>query len=89
MVTYVVPTAPGQSRLYFGLTKPQEGAPLAMRLALSLLSHPWLLWRGHLSQNNVLDGDNVFLHMQVWWSGCIWISLMQLLCHRHDHRHDV
>lgn len=65
MVTYVVPTAPGQSRLYFGLTKPKKGAPLAMRLALGFLGQPWLRWREHLSQNAVLDGDNVFLHMQV------------------------
>ena len=36
-----------------------------MKLALRVFGHPWLRWRAHLNQNEVLDGDNVFLHMQV------------------------
>ena len=65
MVTYLVPLAPGRARLFFGLTRPDKGAPAPMRLGLSLFNQPWLRWRGHFQQNNVLDGDNVFLHGQV------------------------
>ncbi|KAK9793004.1 hypothetical protein WJX73_007911 [Symbiochloris irregularis] len=64
MITYSVPTAPGQARLFFALTRPAEGAPKMMKLALKVFGHPWLRWRAHLNQNEVLDGDNVFLHMQ-------------------------
>ena len=70
MVTYVVPTAPGQAKLFFGLTKPASGAALPMRLALRLFNQPWLRWWGHFAQNNVLDGDNVFLHMQAGHPCC-------------------
>ena len=65
MVVYCVPTTPGCARMFFGLTRPAEGAPLPMRVALGVMRHPWLQWVGHLQQNQVLDGDNVFLHMQV------------------------
>ena len=71
MHTYATPLAPGRARLFFCLTRPAEGAPKAMARMLLLLNPPWMLWKSHLRQMEVLDGDNRFLHLQArsWAEG--------------------
>jgi len=61
MITHCVPTAPGRARLFFAMVTPADGASPLMRRLLPLLPK----WAGHFAQHAVLDGDNVFLHIQV------------------------
>ena len=65
MLTHAVPTDPGRSLLFFAMLQPADRAPLALKLLLPVISPPWLHFRSHFSQHNVLDGDSVFLHYQV------------------------
>lgn len=64
MLTHAVPTDPGRSRLFFAMLQPSEKAAKAMKLLLPLMQLPWLRFRAHFGQHNVLDGDSVFLHHQ-------------------------
>ncbi|KAK9843752.1 hypothetical protein WJX81_004916 [Elliptochloris bilobata] len=60
MITHCVPTAPGRARLFFAMVTPAATASPLVRRLLPLLPR----WAGHFGQHAVLDGDNVFLHVQ-------------------------
>ena len=50
-----------RARLFFAMVTPAAGASTLMRRLLPLIPR----WAGHFGQHAVLDGDNVFLHVQV------------------------
>ena len=60
---YMVPTAPGRSRVLVDMYTRANGMPLLPYLAIKYLRNPWF---HHLLMSNViLDGDTALLHWQV------------------------
>ena len=61
---YCVPMAPGQSRVYYCLLGDKAKLPKVAKLVIAL-TPKWLKFANHYIRNEVLDGDNVFLNVQV------------------------
>ena len=64
MIVHGTPMAPGKTRLFFAVYRSGAATPALMRFVLNILSSPPLRFLAHHGNNNVLDGDNVFLAAQ-------------------------
>lgn len=88
MITYAAPMSPGRSRVFYCLVADKAKAPKGMKRVMALRPS-WLKFANHFQRNEVLDGDNVFLHGQVKScvaSGpglCILLHALHLLLHVH------
>ncbi|KAK9812601.1 hypothetical protein WJX72_000303 [[Myrmecia] bisecta] len=63
MVSYAVPSAPGQSRLLFCMFAPSATAPWYLKLAAFQSVGPFR-FLSHFGQHEVLDGDSILIHVQ-------------------------
>ena len=48
-----MPTDPGKSRIFFTLLFPKERASGLMKFILAIKTSKWLLWKDHMTRNNV------------------------------------
>ncbi len=73
IVSYSTPATPGNCRVLFCVVMDRRTAPKKTIQFLDLRP-VWLKFVDHYERNEVLDGDNCFLHMQVnaclWWICC-------------------
>ena len=62
-----VPTTPGNSRLFFAMyaVAAVGGSRWPSIFQILDMKPRWLDFLGHFGQHDVLDGDSVFLHLQV------------------------
>lgn len=67
MPMYVIPTAPGRSRLLWSFVMPRSS--ISGLIGLIFMAQP--RWVSHLfGTNRVLDGDSALLHAQVCCGQC-------------------
>ena len=64
MIVHGTPLSPGRTRLFFAVYRSAVATPPLMRFLLKILASPPLRFLAHHGNNNVLDGDNVFLAAQ-------------------------
>ena len=64
MIVHGTPLARGKTRLFFAVYRRRDATPALLRLVLGALSSPPLRFLAHHGNNNVLDGDNVFIAAQ-------------------------
>jgi len=62
---YAVPTDPGRCRIIFTVAMPSMKLKGPPALIVKFLKSRWGLWLDHFNRNDVLDGDNCFLALQV------------------------
>lgn len=64
MIVLATPSQPGKTRLFFAVYRGADETPALMKFVLNLLSSPPLRFLSHIGNNDVLDGDNVFIAAQ-------------------------
>ena len=64
MIVHGTPLSRGKTRLFFSVYRRADATPALMKLVLNVLSSPPLRFLAHHGNNNVLDGDNVFIAAQ-------------------------
>ena len=61
LILYCTPTAPGNSRIFYIMLADKRKLSIVTKVLAALTP----TWAVHLVRNATLDGDNIFLHVQV------------------------
>ena len=81
LMSYCTPVAQGRSRIFYCLAGERGRVPRNVQRIVDLVPS-WLKWLNHFERNDVLDGDNIFLH------GVVSMSFL-LLCNAMSSSTDI
>lgn len=64
LILYCTPTKSGLSRIFYIMLADGQRLSKLQRL-ITAVTPKWIKFARHFVQNDTLDGDNIFLHVQV------------------------
>ena len=75
LILYCTPTKPGHSRIFYTMLAERQNLS-RLQFTVALLTAKWMKFTTHFVQNDTMDGDNIFLHIQVchvaFWNNFAW-----------------
>ena len=64
LILYCTPTKPGHSRIFYTMLAERQNLS-RLQYTVAMFTAKWMKFITHFVQNDTMDGDNIFLHIQV------------------------
>ena len=75
LILYCTPTKPGHSRIFYIMLAERKNLS-NLQYIVATATAKWMKFVTHFIQNDTLDGDNFFLHIQVWTALVDYVAYM-------------